>query len=110
MRKIVKLVKELLFKLGLDKSVNFLINSGIVGKIHILLERLDTKSFREFYSMHMKEFEEVERAKTESTAKLKLFVEGLMPFYMLKDFAERIVIQLEREEQSRLFYYIQEKI
>ena len=60
MRKIVKLVKELLFKLGLDKSVNFLINSGIVGKIHILLERLDTKSFREFYSMHMKEFEEVE--------------------------------------------------
>ncbi len=57
-----------------------------------------------------KEFEEVERAKTESTAKLKLFVEGLMPFYMLKDFAERIVIQLEREEQSRLFYYIQEKL
>lgn len=57
-----------------------------------------------------KEFEEAEHVKAESAAKLKLFVEGLMPFYMLKDFAERVAVQLEREEQSRLFYYIQEKL
>lgn len=57
-----------------------------------------------------KEFEEAEHVKIESAAKLKLFVEGLMPFYILKDFTGKITRQLEKEENSRLFYYVQQKL
>lgn len=60
MRRIVKFIKELLFKMGLDSVVNYLINSGIVEKVHIFLEWLDMKKFREFYGTHSKEFAKVE--------------------------------------------------
>ncbi len=59
MRKTMKLIKNFLFRIGLDEAVFFLINSGIVGKIHIFFERLDTRNFREFYCTHTGEFEEV---------------------------------------------------
>ena len=57
-----------------------------------------------------KEFEKTEHDKVESTAEMKLFVEGFMPFYILKDFTGKITEQLEREEKGRLFYYVQQRL
>lgn len=57
-----------------------------------------------------KEFEKAEKEKVESTAEIKLFVEGLMPFYILKDFTREITKQLEQEEKDRIFYYVQQKL
>lgn len=57
-----------------------------------------------------KEFQEAEHVKAEATAKLRLFVEGLMPFYILNDFTGRISGQLEGEEQSRMFCYVRQKL
>ena len=39
-----------------------------------------------------------------------MFVEGLMPFYILKDFADPIMTQLDLEEKGEIFYYIQSKL
>lgn len=39
-----------------------------------------------------------EKVKTESLTNIKLFVEGLMPFYILRDFADPIMAQLDFEE------------
>ncbi len=40
------------------------------------------------------EFKQAEKVKTETLTNIKLFVEGLMPFYILKDFANPIMSQL----------------
>lgn len=58
----------------------------------------------------MKEFSEAEHTKTESLAKIKMFVEGLMPFYILRDLTGRISDQLDFEEKGEIFYYIQQKL
>ena len=39
-----------------------------------------------------------------------MFVEGLMPFYILKDFADPIITQLDFEEKGEIFYYVQNKL
>ena len=39
-----------------------------------------------------------------------MFVEGLMPFYILKDFADPIMTQLDLEEKGEIFYYVQSKL
>jgi DNA sulfur modification protein DndD len=57
-----------------------------------------------------KEFDESEHIKSECTAKIKLFVEGLMPFYILKDFTPRISNQLDFEEKGEIYNYIQLKL
>lgn len=58
----------------------------------------------------LKEFTEAEQIKTESLTKIKLFVEGLMPFFILKDFTGKISDQLDFEEKGEIFYYIQQKL
>ncbi|MFR3728296.1 AAA family ATPase [Lacrimispora sp.] len=58
----------------------------------------------------LKEFTEAEHIKTESLTKIKLFVEGLMPFFILRDFTGKISDQLDFEEKGEIFYYIQQKL
>lgn len=56
------------------------------------------------------EYYQAEKVKSETLAKIKLFVEGLMPFYILKDFANPIMDQMDFEEKSEIFYYVQQKV
>lgn len=56
------------------------------------------------------EYNQAEKVKSETLAKIKLFVEGLMPFYILKDFANPIMDQMDFEEKSEIFYYVQQKM
>ena len=58
----------------------------------------------------LQELAEEERVKTESLTKIKLFVEGMMPFYILRDFTTDISKQLELEEQSNIYSYILQKL
>lgn len=58
----------------------------------------------------LKEYSEVEHIKTESLTKIKMFVEGLMPFYILRDFTGRISEQLDFEEKGEIYYYVQQKL
>ena len=57
-----------------------------------------------------KEFSEAEHTKTESLTKIKMFVEGLMPFFILRDFTGRITEQLDFEEKGEIYYYVQQKL
>ena len=52
------------------------------------------------------EFERAERIKAENSAKIKLFVEGLMPFYIVRDFNKKITEQLEIEEKGEIYNYV----
>lgn len=56
------------------------------------------------------EFRQVEKVKTEALTSIKMFVEGIMPFYILKDFANPIRNQLDFEEKGEIFYYVQSKL
>ena len=58
----------------------------------------------------LKELSEAEHIKTESLTKIKIFVEGLMPFFILRDFTERISNQLDFEEKGEIYYYVQQKL
>ncbi len=58
----------------------------------------------------LKEFSEAEHIKTETLTKIKMFVEGLMPFFILRDFTGRISDQLDFEEKGEIFYYVQQKL
>lgn len=57
-----------------------------------------------------KEFSEAEHTKTETLTKIKMFVEGLMPFFILRDFTGRISDQLDFEEKGEIYYYVQQKL
>lgn len=57
-----------------------------------------------------KEFSEAEHAKTEALTKIKMFVDGLMPFFILRDFTGRISEQLDFEEKGEIYYYVQKKL
>ena len=52
------------------------------------------------------EYEKAERIKAENSAKIKLFVEGLMPFYIVRGFNERITDQLDIEEKGEIYKYV----
>lgn len=39
-----------------------------------------------------------------------MFVEGLMPFFIVKEFTGRITAQLEFEEKGEIYYYVQQKL
>ena len=56
------------------------------------------------------EYNHAEKVKTETLTNIKIFVEGLMPFYILKDFANPIMAQLDFEEKGEIFYYVQSKL
>lgn len=58
----------------------------------------------------LKEFSEAEHTKTETLARIKMFVEGLMPFFILRDFTGRISDQLDIEEKGEIYYYVQQKL
>ena len=58
----------------------------------------------------LKAFSEAEHTKTESLTKIKMFVEGLMPFFILRDFTRKISEQLDFEEKGEIFYYVQQKL
>ena len=58
----------------------------------------------------LKDFAEAEKIKQEMTMQIKSFVEGLMPFFIVKDFADKISTQLDYEEKGEIFYYVQQKI
>lgn len=57
-----------------------------------------------------KEYDEAEHEKSESATKIKMFVEGLMPFFIVNDFTERITKQLDFEEKSEIYYYVKNKL
>lgn len=57
-----------------------------------------------------KKYEESERLKAESVAKIKIFMEGLMPFFIVKEFSEKITNQLDFEEKEEIYYYVQQKL
>lgn len=56
------------------------------------------------------DYDKAERLKREASMRLKMFVEGDMPFYIVGEFAESISNQLECEEDGALFRYIQQKL
>lgn len=51
----------------------------------------------------LKEQAEAEKIKTETNGKIKSFVEGDMPFYLVKEFTEKIEDQILYEEEHALF-------
>ena len=55
-------------------------------------------------------YEESERLKAESAAKIKIFMEGLMPFFIVKEFSDKITSQLDFEEKEEIYYYVQQKL
>ena len=57
-----------------------------------------------------KEFEEAEHIKTESLVKIKLFMEGLMPFYIVRNLNDDIKKQLDIEEKVAIYQYIEQKL
>ncbi len=56
------------------------------------------------------EFEAAERVKAENSAKIKIFVEDLMPFYIVRGFNERVAKQLEIEEKGEIYSYVQKQL
>jgi DNA sulfur modification protein dndD len=57
-----------------------------------------------------KEYEEAERTKTESQLKIRLFMEGLLPFFIVKEFNDDIRSQLEIEDKVAIYQYIEQRL
>lgn len=55
-------------------------------------------------------FKNAEARKAEAAAKIKLFVEGIMPFLIVADISVEMKNQLAFEEQGEIFQYISEKL
>ena len=56
------------------------------------------------------EFDAAERVKAETSAKIKLFVEGLMPFYIVRGFNTRVAEQLDVEEKDKIYNYVHKQL
>ena len=56
------------------------------------------------------EYSDNEKKRQEASIKVKTFVEGLMPFFIVKDNALMIINQLEQEEMLSVLSYVREKI
>ncbi len=54
--------------------------------------------------------EHAERIKVETSTKVKLFMEGLMPFYIVRDFTGKVTEQLEYEGEGAIYNYIQQRL
>lgn len=57
-----------------------------------------------------KELADCEKAKQENSIRVKAFVEGLMPFFILKDVVPEISAQLEVEEKGKVFASIKSQL
>ena len=55
-------------------------------------------------------YKQAEQKKTEAATKIKMFVEGLMPFIITSDLVDDITEQLDYEEKGEIFSYIQNKL
>ena len=58
----------------------------------------------------VQEYETAERVKAENSAKIKHFVEDLMPFYIVRGFNKRVAEQLETEEKGEIYNYVQKQL
>lgn len=58
----------------------------------------------------LKELAEAEHTKTESLMKIKMFVEGLMPFVIVRDITSQIAEQLDFEEEGEFYCYVERKL
>ena len=58
----------------------------------------------------MADYEEAEKEKAETTAKIKLYVEELMPFFIMREFNEKVKRQLDLEEKNQIYRYVQQKL
>ena len=94
-----------------------------VGEIREKLEEIDLElteidtAFKQAGGMSITEKEALrqellnyEHVKQESSLKIKSFVENLMPFFIVKDFADNITKQLDYEEKVELFEYLTFKL
>ena len=57
-----------------------------------------------------RDYEEAERIKSDAMVKIKIFMEGLMPFFIVKGFNEDIRNQLDTEEKRAIYQYVEEKL
>ncbi|MFI3212856.1 MAG: AAA family ATPase [Eubacteriales bacterium] len=55
-------------------------------------------------------YKAAEIKKGEAAAKIKLFIEGMMPFIIVGNFTKHISNQLEFEEKGEIFTYVQNKL
>ena len=55
-------------------------------------------------------YKQAEQKKTEAATKIKMFVEGLMPFIITSDLVGDITEQLNYEEKGEIFSYIKNKL
>lgn len=55
-------------------------------------------------------YKAAEEKKVEATAKIKLFIEGIMPFLIVGDLTEQMKNQLDFEEKGEIYNYISEKL
>lgn len=55
-------------------------------------------------------FKNAETRKVEAAAKIKLFVEGIMPFLIVANISVKMKEQLDFEEKGEIFHYISEKL
>ena len=58
----------------------------------------------------MKELSEAEHLKMEALTKIRLFVEEMMPFFIVRDFTEKIKNQLDFEGKEEIYNYVQQKL
>lgn len=85
-------------------------------EIEILLMELETafKNAGGISEQERKQYEDkykkAEQKKTEAAAKIRMFVEGLMPFIITSKLIGDISSQLEFEEEAEVFSYIQNKL
>lgn len=56
------------------------------------------------------EYDNAEKVKAEAALKEKMFMEGLMPFYIVRDFAEKIEHQLSAQEKQDAYRYVKNSI
>ena len=56
-----------------------------------------------------REFEEAEKLKTEASIKIKMFVEGLMPFFIVGEYANKITKQFSIQEKKETYEYFEKK-
>ena len=57
-----------------------------------------------------KEHEAAERIKAEAQVKIKQFMEDLLPFFIVKDFNDKIRKQLEQEDKVAIYQYIEQRL
>ena len=57
-----------------------------------------------------REFEEAEKLKTEASIKIKMFVEGLMPFFRVGEYANKLTKQFSIQEKKETYEYFEKNI